>query len=50
MSDDFGEYIHPQSKFEWRPEDVTILTDEEAAAADAEYQEWLSACNEEVEG
>jgi hypothetical protein len=37
-----------QSKFEWRPEDVTILTPEEAAAAEAEYQELLVEMDREA--
>jgi hypothetical protein len=45
MSDDMGEKTkhEPPSKFEWRPEDVIILSQEETDAADAEYEEWLAA-------
>ncbi len=31
----------PQSKFEWRPDDVIVLSQEEADAVKAEYLEWL---------
>ena len=31
-----------QSRFEWRPEDIVILTPDEAAIAEAEYQELLA--------
>jgi hypothetical protein len=34
--------LKPQSKFEWRPEDIIILTPEESAAAEAEYRELLA--------
>jgi len=37
-----GENSLPQSKFEWRPEDVTIDSPEEAAIDLAEYEEWLA--------
>ena len=40
----------PQGKFEWRPRDITILTPEEAAAADSEYQELLAEIEEEEAG
>jgi hypothetical protein len=36
-----------RGKFEWRPDDITILTPEEAAAADTEYQELLAEIEEE---
>ena len=32
----------PQSKFEWRPGDVVMDTQEETDAAIAEYEEWLA--------
>ena len=42
MSDELvdGDGPRPISKFEWRPEDVTILSDADAALAEAEYREW----------
>ena len=44
MSDNMGEKTQhePPSKFEWRPEDVIILSEEECDAADAEYEKWLA--------
>jgi hypothetical protein len=47
-----GEFLddtesRPQGKFEWRPGDITILTPEESASADAEYQELLAEMEEE---
>jgi len=49
MSDDEDEveYSKPQSKFEWRPGDVTILTGEEAAEAEADYQAQLAEMEED---
>ena len=38
--DEYGE-TRPQSKFEWRPGDVEILSDKDAAVVLAEYAEWL---------
>ena len=35
-------YSEPQSKFDWRPGDVEISSDEDAAQATAEYEEWLA--------
>ena len=41
MSDEMGDHNpKQQSKFEWRPGDVTILSPEESAAATAEFEEW----------
>jgi hypothetical protein len=40
----------PQSKFEWRPEDITILSKEEGDAAEAEYNEWLAEMDRETSG
>ena len=40
----------PQSKFEWRPEDITILSKEEGDAAEAEYDEWLAKMDRETSG
>lgn len=44
MTENEGERTRPegQSKFEWRPEDIVILDPDEAAAAEAEYQELLA--------
>ena len=39
-----------QSKFEWRPEDITILSKEEGDAAEAEYNEWLAEMDRETSG
>ncbi len=36
----------PQSKFEWRPEEVTVLSPEEADAVIAEYLESLLSPDE----
>jgi len=47
MSD---EESKPQSKFEWRPEDITILSKEEGDAAEAEYDEWLAEMDRETAG
>jgi hypothetical protein len=38
-----------RSKFEWRPEDITILTPAEAANAEAEYQELLAEIDEKTQ-
>ena len=35
-------FSRPQSKFEWRPDDITILNEEESTAAEVEYQEQLA--------
>jgi hypothetical protein len=40
----------PQSKFEWRPEDITILSKEEGDAAVAEFEEWQAEIAREVSG
>ena len=47
-----GDYAYvenslPQSKFEWRPEDVTIDSPEETANDIAEYEEWLAKSSDE---
>ena len=47
MNDDTGDDdVRPQSKFEWRPEDIIILSKEEGDAAVAEFEQWRA----EVEG
>lgn len=38
----------PQSKFEWRPGDVTILSPEESAAAIAEFEQWQAELAQET--
>ena len=49
MKDEVGDHNpKQQSKFEWRPGDVTILSPEESAAATAEYEEWLTELAEET--
>jgi hypothetical protein len=41
MSDELGDHNpKQQSKFEWRPEDIIILSPEESDAATAEFEEW----------
>jgi hypothetical protein len=45
-----NEESKPQSKFEWRPEDITILSKEEGDAAEAEYDEWLAEMDRETSG
>jgi hypothetical protein len=49
--DDKGEKTQrePPSKFEWRPEDVIILSEEECDAAVAEYEEWLAEKGRDTE-
>jgi hypothetical protein len=43
MGDDISDKgPKPQSKFEWRPEDITILSKEEGDAAETEYEQWLA--------
>ena len=51
MTDDTRDTDHlkPQSKFEWRPEDITVLTEEETAEAEAEYLELLAELEGESE-
>jgi hypothetical protein len=49
MGDDaHGKNPLPQSKFEWRPEDVTIVSPEEAATDEAEFEEWLAESSDEI--
>jgi hypothetical protein len=45
--DDFNESL-PRSKFEWGPDDVTLLSQEEADAAMAEYLEWRRSSDTDV--
>jgi hypothetical protein len=41
MRDEMGDHNpKQQSKFEWRPGDVIILSPEESAAVTAEFEEW----------
>jgi hypothetical protein len=51
MSDHNGENTkrEPRSKFEWRPEDVILLSEEESDAAEAEYAEWLAEQGRDTE-
>ena len=46
---DESDQLGPQSKFEWRREDITILTEKEAAEAEAEYLELLAELEVESE-
>ena len=49
MSDDLNARTQElQSKFEWRPDDVTILSDVESAAAITEYEEGRAELEEAV--
>jgi len=48
MKDEMGDSNpRPQSKFEWRPGDVTILSPEESAAAITEFEEWQAELAQE---
>jgi hypothetical protein len=49
MRDEMGDHNpKQQSKFEWRPGDVTILSPEESAAASAEFEEWQAELAQET--
>lgn len=46
-----GEHFNeslPRSKFVWDPDDVTLLSQDEADAAKAEYLEWQRSLNTDV--
>ena len=48
MSDEHFNESLPRSKFEWGPDDVTLLSQEEADTALAEYLKWRRSCDKDV--